>query len=71
MVAQTTTAPSRPPVMRDRVRLSSMDPNFLLIALTLVVLFASISIIGALRRIRDACEEAVALLRTQADKDEG
>ena len=46
-----------------------MDPNFFLLALILVVLFASISIIGALRRIRDASEKTLAILQAQASED--
>ncbi|MGV8858364.1 hypothetical protein [Rhodoglobus sp.] len=46
-----------------------MDPNFLLLALVLLVLFASISIIGALHRIRDASEKTLALLEAQTRKD--
>jgi hypothetical protein len=46
-----------------------MDPNFLLLALVLLVLFASISIIGALHRIRDASEKTFALLEAQNEKD--
>jgi ABC-type lipoprotein release transport system permease subunit len=50
-------------------RIEHMDPNFLLLALVLVVLFASISIIGALHRIRNASEKALAILEAQvADK---
>ena len=43
-----------------------MDPNFFLAALLLVVLFASISIVGALHRIRAASEETLAILKAQA-----
>ncbi|MFP7761500.1 hypothetical protein [Marisediminicola sp. LYQ134] len=42
-----------------------MDPNFFLVAILLVVLFASISIVGALHRIRDATEKTLALLQGQ------
>lgn len=45
-----------------------MVPNFLLLALVLVVLFASISITGALRRIRDATEKTLALLEAQSER---
>lgn len=40
--------------------------DFLLVALVLIVLFASISIVGALHRIRDASEKTLALLEAQA-----
>jgi len=43
-----------------------MDPNFFLLAILLVLLFASISIAGSLRRIRTASEKTVALLEAQA-----
>jgi len=43
-----------------------MDPTWLLVVLILIVLFASISLIGALRRIRDATEKTLAILETQA-----
>jgi HAMP domain-containing protein len=43
-----------------------MDPTWLLVVLILIVLFASISIIGALRRIRDATEKTLAILETRA-----
>jgi len=43
-----------------------MDPDFFLVALLLVVLFASISVVGVLHRIRNASEEALAILREQA-----
>lgn len=43
-----------------------MDITWLLVVLILVVLFASIDIVGALHRIRDASETAVALLEDQA-----
>jgi len=43
-----------------------MDPTWLLLILTLIVLFASISIIGALRRIRDATEKTLAIVEAQA-----
>lgn len=40
--------------------------DFLLVALVLIVLFASISIVGALHRIRDTSEKTLALLEAQA-----
>jgi hypothetical protein len=43
-----------------------MDPNYLLAALLLVVIFASISIVGVLHRIRAASEETLAILKAQA-----
>ncbi|MDQ0276596.1 hypothetical protein QO003_000899 [Arthrobacter silviterrae] len=43
-----------------------MDITLLLVVLILVVLFASISVVGALHRIRDASEKALALLENQA-----
>ena len=46
--------------------LEAMDPNYFLVALLLVVLFASISVVGALHRIRNASEETLAILREQA-----
>jgi hypothetical protein len=51
---------------RGAARMRTMDPNFFLLALVLVVLFASISIVGALRRIRDAVEKTLAILEAQA-----
>lgn len=39
-----------------------MDPLWLFVILILIVLFASISIVGALHRIRDASERAAQLL---------
>jgi hypothetical protein len=51
---------------RGAARMRIMDPNFFLLALVLVVLFASISIVGALRRIRDAVEKTAAILEAQA-----
>jgi ABC-type lipoprotein release transport system permease subunit len=42
-----------------------MDPTWLLVVLMLIVLFASISIVGALRRIRVATEKTLAILETQ------
>lgn len=42
-----------------------MDITWLLLALTLIVLFASISIVGALQRIRNASEKSLALLEEQ------
>ncbi|MGZ0212551.1 MAG: hypothetical protein ACKVI4_08735 [Actinomycetales bacterium] len=46
-----------------------MDPNFLLLAVVLILLFASISIVGALHRIRDATEKTLALLEARAAKE--
>ena len=43
-----------------------MDPIWLLAALILVVVFASISIVGTLHRIHDASENTFAILETQA-----
>ncbi len=43
-----------------------MDITWLLVVLILIVLFASISIVGALHRIRDASEKATSLLEDQA-----
>lgn len=43
-----------------------MDITWLLVLLTLIVLFASISAIGALRRIRDATEKTLAIVKAQA-----
>lgn len=43
-----------------------MDITWLLVVLLLLVLFASISIVGALHRIRDASEKALAILETQS-----
>ena len=43
-----------------------MDPLWLLTVLILIVVFASISIVGALHRIRDASEKTLALLEAQA-----
>ncbi|GAB3136287.1 hypothetical protein [Marisediminicola antarctica] len=42
-----------------------MDPIWLLVALILIVLFASISIVGALHRTRDASEKMLAILEAQ------
>ncbi|WP_269936518.1 hypothetical protein [Arthrobacter sp. HY1533] len=42
-----------------------MDITLLLVVLILIVLFASISIIGALHRIRNASEKALAILESQ------
>lgn len=42
-----------------------MDPNFILLALFLLILFASISAIGSLHRIRDASEKTLALLEAR------
>lgn len=42
-----------------------MDSSWLMIILILIVLFASISIIGALHRIRSATERAVVLLEAK------
>jgi HAMP domain-containing protein len=41
-----------------------MDATWLLVIVILLVLFASISVIGALRRIADATERSAALLET-------
>jgi len=55
--------------VNGHARIDPMDPNFLLMALVLVVLFASISIVGALHRIRNASEKTLAILEAQiADK---
>ena len=43
-----------------------MDPIWLLVVLTLIVLFASITAVGTLRRIRDATEKTLAILEVQA-----
>lgn len=43
-----------------------MDPTWLYVILILVVLFASISVIGALRRIAVATEKSAAHLETLA-----
>ncbi|AIY02620.1 hypothetical protein ART_3021 [Arthrobacter sp. PAMC 25486] len=43
-----------------------MDITWLLVVLILIVLFASISIVGALRRIRAASEKALAILEDQS-----
>lgn len=42
-----------------------MDITWLLVVLILIVLFASISIVGALHRIRKASEKALAILESQ------
>jgi hypothetical protein len=42
-----------------------MDPLWLLIILILVVVSASISIVGTLHRIRDASEKTLAILEAQ------
>jgi hypothetical protein len=42
-----------------------MDPIWLLVVLILVVVFASISIVGTLHRIRDASEKTLAILEAQ------
>jgi hypothetical protein len=42
-----------------------MDLSLLLVVLILVVLFASISVIGNLRRLRAAAERTVELLEAQ------
>jgi len=39
-----------------------MDITLLLVVLILLVLFAGISVVGALHRIRDASEKALAIL---------
>jgi hypothetical protein len=52
----------RPPLHCDT---RTMDPTWLLVVLMLIVLFASISIVGALRRIRVATEKTLAILETQ------
>ena len=55
---------SNPP---PALRYSSYGPTWLLVVLILIVLFASISIVGALRRIGDATEKTLAIiLETQA-----
>ncbi|WP_166877890.1 hypothetical protein [Salinibacterium sp. ZJ450] len=43
-----------------------MDPIWLLVILILLVLFSSISIVAALRRIADATEQAAAHLESLA-----
>jgi len=45
-----------------------MDITWLLVVLILIVLFASISIVGALYRIRNASEKALAILESQTDR---
>ncbi|SEE86149.1 hypothetical protein SAMN04489740_2828 [Arthrobacter alpinus] len=45
-----------------------MDITWLLVVLLLIVLFASISIVGALHRIRDASEKALAVLEDQSTR---
>lgn len=42
-----------------------MDLTWLLVVLTLIVLFAGISIVAALRRIRDAAEKMLAILEAR------
>ncbi|MDJ0315834.1 hypothetical protein [Arthrobacter antibioticus] len=42
-----------------------MDTTWLLVVLILIVLFASISIVGALQRIRNASEKPLAILESQ------
>lgn len=42
-----------------------MDITWLLVVLILIALFASISIVGALHRIRNASEKALAILESQ------
>ena len=42
-----------------------MDITWLLVVLILIVLFASISIVGALHRILNASERALAILESQ------
>lgn len=42
-----------------------MDPIWLLVILILVVVFSSISIVGALHRIRDASEKTLEILEAQ------
>ena len=46
-----------------------MDTTWLLVILILIVLFASISIVGTLRRIRDAAEETLLILQSQAGRE--
>lgn len=43
-----------------------MDPIWLFVVFILIVLFASISVVGALHRIRDASEKTLAILEEQA-----
>lgn len=43
-----------------------MDPTWLFVILILIVLFASISVIGALRRIANATEKSAAHLEALA-----
>lgn len=43
-----------------------MEPTWLFVILILVVLFASISVIGALRRIASATEKTADLLEAQS-----
>ena len=43
-----------------------MDPIWLLVVLTLIVLFASISVVGMLRRIHDSIEKTLLILEAQA-----
>lgn len=45
-----------------------MDITWLLVTLILIVLFASISIVGALHRIRNAGEKAAAMMESQASQ---
>lgn len=47
----------------------SMDPTWLLVVLILIVLFASISVVGTLRRIRDATEKSLVILQSQASRE--
>lgn len=47
-----------------------MDITWLLVVLILIVLFASISIVGALHRIRNASENALAILERQRARQE-
>lgn len=46
-----------------------MDPNFLLLALLVVVSFASVSVVSSLHSIRDATKKALALLESQAGEE--
>lgn len=46
-----------------------MDPTWLLIVLILIVLFASISVVGALRRIRVATEKSLVILQSLASHE--
>lgn len=46
-----------------------MDPTWLLVVLILIVLFASISVVGTLRRIRDATEKSLVILQSQASRE--